>query len=169
MKNKFEVIAPRLVRVFLTKGMTCLVDTDDLYLIAPYRWCAAWMRDRFVAITNITVQGKHKTLYMHRLLLNSGPEDKGDHINGDSLDNRRENLRRATIAQNNYNKRLAINNTSGYKGVTFDKATGKYIAQIEHEGINHKLGRFATAIEAAEAYDKVAEKLFGEYAKKNLH
>jgi hypothetical protein len=67
-----------------------------------------------------------------------------DHINGDKKDNRIENLRKATRNQNEHNKKLARNNTSGYKGVCFETRTGKWMAYVKHNSISYQLGRFNT-------------------------
>ena len=93
---------------------------------------------------------------------------EGDHINGDTRDNRRKNLRAATYSQNNWNSKIPKTNTSGYKGVSWREGVNKYIARI---GINNKtyhIGSFCDPIEAARAYDDAARILFGEYAALNF-
>lgn len=74
-----------------------------------------------------------------------------DHEDGNPLNNNPSNLRLATRTQNCYNSKLYSNNTSGYKGVSFDKDSGKWLAQIRIDGKNKKLGRYATAELANEA------------------
>ena len=86
-----------------------------------------------------------------------------DHINGDPLDNRIENLREATIQQNGCNRGKNKNNSSGYKGVTWHKANKKWLAQIMHNGKNIYLGCFDLLEDAAEAYQAKAKELHGEY------
>ena len=90
-----------------------------------------------------------------------------DHINGDRLDNRRENLRIVTNWQNQMNRGMTINNSSGYKGVRL-RRSGKWEAQIR---VNKKaifLGRFYDKLDAAHAYDDAAKKYFGEFARLNF-
>lgn len=87
-----------------------------------------------------------------------------DHEDGDSLNNCPNNLRLASKFQNGYNSRLYTNNSSGYKGVSFDKETGKWLAQIREAGRNKKIGRFATAELANEAVVRVRANLHGAFA-----
>ena len=109
-------------------------------------------------------------MFLHKLLLGLGKGEEGDHVNGDSLDNRRANLRPATDAQNTWNRgsRQTKNRTSAFKGVYFDKAHGKFRASIVHEGKRRYLGYFATQEEAADAYDAECARLRGEWAVLNM-
>ena len=87
-----------------------------------------------------------------------------DHINGDKLDNRIENLRAATVGQNQHNRKTNANNTSGYKGVCWNKAQKKWTARITLERKNIHLGYFANVEEAAEVVRKAREELHGSFA-----
>ena len=87
-----------------------------------------------------------------------------DHINGDKLDNRIENLRAATVGQNQHNRKTNANNTSGYKGVGWNKAQKKWTARITLERKNIHLGYFANVEEAAEVVRKAREELHGSFA-----
>ena len=87
-----------------------------------------------------------------------------DHINGDKLDNRIENLRAATVGQNQHNRKTNANNTSGYKGVGWSKAQKKWVARITLERKNIHLGYFANVEEAAEVVRKAREELHGSFA-----
>ncbi|MDB5823790.1 MAG: endonuclease [Herminiimonas sp.] len=88
-----------------------------------------------------------------------------DHINRNKLDNRPENLRLATAAQNRANIGKQRNNSSGYKGVFLDR--GKFRAAIRVSGLRRYLGTFGCAQAAAVAYDSAALAVFGEYAMTN--
>jgi hypothetical protein len=88
------------------------------------------------------------------------PTKQIDHINGIKDDNRIANLREATNAENAQNLGKNKNNTSGYTGVTFDKRSGKWMAQIKKDGKNYNLGLFNTREEASDTHLK---------AKSNLH
>lgn len=87
-----------------------------------------------------------------------------DHIDGDTRNNRRDNLRISEHRNNMKNLKLKANNTTGYKGVSFDKSHGKYYAQIGSDGVHHFLGYYNNPEEAARAYDKAARFYHGEYA-----
>ena len=89
-----------------------------------------------------------------------------DHINGNRLDNRAENLRLVNRAQNNMNKGLRSNNTSGHTGVAWDKSKGKWVAQIQIGGKAKFLGRYTDIEKAIKARTEAEEKYFGEYRRK---
>jgi len=95
------------------------------------------------------------------------PDGIVDHINCDRTDDRLENLRLASLAENARNCVVRKDSRSGYKGVSPHKAAGKYQASIGYEGKNLYLGLHETAEKAAEAYDSKAIELFGEFAKTN--
>lgn len=88
-----------------------------------------------------------------------------DHINGIRSDNRLSNLREATPSQNQANKGMRKDNTSGAKGVTWDKSRGKWLAAIHVNGKRQGLGRYQTIGEAAAAYEAAAEINFGEFSR----
>ena len=118
----------------------------------------------------ITINGN---IYLaHRLawLLHYGewPEDQIDHINNDRADNRIENLREATHAQNGRNKSSHKDSTSRYLGVSWNKNANKWQADIRVDGKNYYLGLFVVAEDAARAYDAAAYEHFGIYANLNF-
>ena len=109
-----------------------------------------------------------KKYYLHRLLAEAfipNPENKPfvDHIDGDRKNNALSNLRWCTHAENQWNRGKQRNNTSEFKGVSFDKAAGKWKAQIGLDGKNEHLGYFYTPEKAAAAYEKAARELHGEF------
>jgi hypothetical protein len=101
---------------------------------------------------------------LHRLILLPDKNEVIDHINGNPSDCRRFNLRIGTQRENSYNTRLGKNNRTGYKGVSWDKYRGKYVACICVNRKTIHLGRYGTTEEAANAYDNAATIYFGQYA-----
>jgi hypothetical protein len=152
----------------LTRGKIALIDDEDFEVVSQYKWSAMKHGRTFYARTNIPVSGhgkqKQRTLRMHQLLVGKGR----DHEDGDGLNNQRKNLRIATHRQNGANSRRPKNNTSGYKGATFHKATSKWLAQIKVDYKNIYLGVYSTPEEAAAAYDEAAYEHFEEFAQLNL-
>lgn len=119
------------------------------------------------AYLQIAVFSKGYTAHRLAWLYMTGewPEHTIDHIDGDGLNNRWDNLREATQAQNCWNRRRHANNTTGYKGVSYHKRSKSYRASICVEGEKIELRGFATAKEAHRAYLKLAREHFGEFAR----
>jgi hypothetical protein len=88
-----------------------------------------------------------------------------DHINGDKTDNRIENLRAASIFENNRNIGLKRNNTSGFKGVSWNKQAKKWVGQVLWNHKNHLAGFFEDKEQCAKAVRELREKLHGEFAR----
>ena len=127
-------------------------------------WITVASRDK--KYKRISFLNTHKYVHQIIFLYHHGFIPKYiDHINGNSLDNRIENLREATQSLNNANSKLAKSNTSGIKGVTWRKDTKKWAAQIMKDKKNYSLGSFQNIEDAATAYRIAAEKLFGEFAR----
>lgn len=112
---------------------------------------------------------------LHRVVLHlaqglpvTGRDILVDHVNRNKLDNRLINLRLTDRTGNNANREIQANNTSGRKGVSWDKESGKWRATIRYHGRLMSLGRFSDLDEAARAYDAKASELFGEYAVLNF-
>ena len=147
----------------LTRGQFALVDADMFDLLAARPWIYSPKH----APTHGRMDGSPKLL--HRFITGvNDPAIKVDHKSGNSLDNRRQNLRTATHAQNLYNSRKKSNaKSSKYKGVHFSKAQAgpkKWHAMIRAPGRSRWLGGFETQEEAAKAYDAAAREAFGEFA-----
>lgn len=110
---------------------------------------------------------KHEKVFLHKVIAERIGLDINleiDHINQDKLDNRRCNLRAATRKQNARNMKRNCRNTSGFKGVTWDKSRNKWLAQIKTDTNTKHLGRYDCPIEAYKAYCKAAKKYHGEFA-----
>ncbi|TAL13964.1 hypothetical protein EPN95_04725 [Patescibacteria group bacterium] len=142
-------------KIPLTQGKFALVDDEDADLVEGYKWTAKKDGNRFYAYRRV---GPRKTLYMHRLLLGlTDPKVDTDHRDGDGLNNRRENLRACTRSENMRNTGKRVTNTSGYKGVCWDKGKEKWRAAIRLDGKRIFLGYFADPIEAAQTYELEVE------------
>ncbi len=152
----------------LTQGMVALVDDEDFALVSRHKWCAGVSRYSYYAMTKVKRNGKWTTMKMHRLLCGLQPNDgiQVDHINHNGLDNRRHNLRVSTHAQNQHNARPSRKNKTGFKGVCVDphQRSKPFKSEIRTGVQRFHLGYFATAEDAARAYDAKARELFGEYA-----
>jgi len=154
----------------LHDGHKVIVDYDVFDYLSQWTWTSKKQRNAVYAIRNQTareVQGKRKTLYMHRVILEylgvSIPEGwVVDHINKDGLDNRRINLRVIDKSQNAYNSRKRTTK-SGYIGVHYDRTSGLYIAKLG----NKTLGRYPDAKTAAVYRDRHALKELGDVASLN--
>lgn len=147
----------------LTKGYEAIVDEDNYNELSKYKW---YYHNSGYAIRSIRKNDKKFTIYMHREILKN--EKFIDHINGNGLDNRKENLRECSHKENIRNRNKQKNNTSGFKGVFWDKNKNVYKAQIKVNQKNIYLGSFTDKEEAAKIYDKAAIKYFGEFARLNF-
>lgn len=158
------------MEVKLKNNHTLLIDDADWNLVKNFKWTAHKKppNNCYYAIATDYSSGKKKTIYLHNLLINKPSAFTIDHINGDGLDNRRQNIRLATKSQNAGNQKLRANNKTGFKGVCFHKQHKLYMATIKvnYKGIH--LGYFKTPESAAKAYDKAAIKHFGKFAKLNF-
>lgn len=146
----------------LTRGKVALVDDADFEWLNTFKWCYSYG----YAIRKVGWPNR-KTQWMHREIAGTPAGMITDHINGDKLDNRRSNLRACNSSENKCNAVAQSNNTSGYKGVSWNKRSAKWEAQIcvNRRGIH--LGYFDTAEAAAKAYDEACIKLHGEFARTN--
>jgi hypothetical protein len=154
----------------LTQGMVALVDDDDYEWLNQYNWHCARKTYAGRREANKPNGEKGKIVLMHRVIMNPPKDMVVDHINGDTLDNRRSNLRICTKRDNQRNHKRLSTNKSGYTGVHYRKDTEKWVATIGDldSGTYHRIGEFLDPVKAAKAYDKKALELFGEFARLNF-
>jgi hypothetical protein len=139
------------------KGLALLVNDEDYELMSSFSWHAKPDGNgRYYA---------EVTLRAHNLLVDF---PLTDHINGNGLDNTRNNLREATHRQNSWNRGLRSDSRTGYKGVTSRRGGRGYSARIQVGGKRQYLGWFKNPIDAAKAYDAAAREHFGRFARLNF-
>ena len=152
----------------LTRGYFTKVDDEDYEKFASIRWQA--MVDSRSKMVRASRKGGNPrtTIYLSREIMNAPKGKLVDHVNGNQLDNQKQNLRLCTHAENLQNRGPTKSNTSGFKGVCFDKNLKKWRAQIGFKMKRRYIGSFNTKKEAALAYDRFTRKLHGKFAKPNL-
>jgi len=148
--------------VTLTRGYEAIIDAADVPLVEGFNWC---VNGREPWLYAVRINNKNKILYMHRMLMCFPESLFVDHIDGNSLNNRRANLRLATMSQNVQNSRKQHRNASGFKGAVWSKQKSKWIARIRHNNVLHYLGSFDTPEAAHSAYVAASEVMFGEFAR----
>jgi hypothetical protein len=142
-------------------GHKVLVDSDAILLIAGRR---------------VSINGKGyaglsvdaHSIPLHRFILSAPAGVDVDHINRDRKDCRRSNLRFCSQSHNNANTKLRLDNSTGYRGVHFNKCSGRYIAQISIAGRGKHIGSFSTPEAAAIAYNEQAICIHGSFATINI-
>lgn len=147
-------------KIPLGRGQFAIVDDEDYELVAQFKW-------HTMANSNSHHVYAATKLRMHRLIVKPPPGYMVDHINGDTLDNRRCNLRICTNAQNQQNTQ-SRGGTSQYKGVSFQVKSGKWMAAFQFDGVRYYCGAWDTEEDAAKAVDKKRSEVCGDFASKNL-
>jgi len=158
-------------KIKLTRGYSAEVDNKDYEWLNSFKWHAqlslrkdGTVRTVYANRDTHSADGARTTQRMHCLIMGA----KGiDHRDGNGLNNRRYNLRPATITQNGGNQKLSGKNSSGYKGVSWCKRDKKWVAKTQVNGNHVYLGRFTDILDARNAYDVAALKYFGPFALTN--
>jgi AP2 domain len=153
----------------LTQNQIAIVDAEDYDWISQWNWYALWNLKikRFYACR---MAPQSQFIYMHRLVMKARDGEYVDHIHQEeTLNNRKENLRTCTHGQNMANRGAQRNNSSGFKGVSWDKSRGLWVAQIMVNKKHIGIGRYETKEAAAKAYDDAARYHFGEFAQTNFN
>jgi hypothetical protein len=152
--------------IALTQGLVTIVDTELYHVLNKFNWYALKAGDqKFYAATKSLGRG---TTLLHRYifsLMNLDIEDQEiDHIDRNRLNNQYLNLRIVDRTSNLQNQGLRTDNTSGFKGVAWDKSRQRWLSKICVNKKQINLGRYDNRIVAAQVYDTAAKKYFGEYA-----
>jgi hypothetical protein len=154
--------APR--RIPLTRGLFAIVDAEDYPLLSQYMWFAEGTGQNCYAVR----KENGESIKMHRWIMDAPDDLVVDHIDHNGLNNRKENLRICTFAENCRNLRSSRCKTSKYKGVHWNKRCRKWAAQISCDNKTYHLGYFTDETEAAYAYDEAARKYHGQFASLNF-
>ena len=155
----------------LTQGKVAIVDAADYEWLSQFRWRVYKGKRRQVwyAVRHLRLSsGKWSSMRMHREILGALPGQFVDHKDGDGLNNTRSNLRICTSQQNQFNTPGLASTSSRFKGVSWEKRRGWWIASIRMQGKSHFIGSYHDEIDAARAYDAVAKELHGEFARLNF-
>lgn len=155
-------------QIKLTRGMIALVDDEDFERLNEWKWYASKNGNTFYAArTSKKINGKQSVIYMHRDIMETPVGLDVDHINGNSIDNQKINLRNCTRSKNMMNVGKQKDNTSGYKGVSWFVRDKKWVAMIRFGDKRKNLGYYDTPEEAAIAYNNAVIIYHGEFAKLN--
>lgn len=146
----------------LTQNLEAIVDADDIYLIKGRNW---WLSGDGYAIGKFIVDGVCKNIRMHRIINKTPKGFFTDHINNNKLDNRKINLRTASELQNAHNRSSGKNNTSGFKGVSFDPRYNKWRATIFFKYKQIWLGYHESPELAHVAYCNASKEFHGDFGK----
>jgi len=158
-------IEGKIARIPLTKGHVAIIDAADVPLVEAWNWYALVVRDTVYAIRGKWTGGKQRTILLHRVIMAPPDDLQVDHRSGDGLDCRRANMRLATRAQNQHNQRTRRDNTSGFKGVSWDRGGQKWQAHIKIDGKQIYLGLFTSPESAHAAYSEASARLHGDYGR----
>ena len=153
--SKYEIYNDYIIGYTSNTNKELYIDTDDYNKIKNHTW---YENDSGYALTRID----YKLVRMHRLILNleEGNQEIGvDHINHNTLDNRKINLRIVNRQKNSMNKNS--------KGITYQQDREKWVAQIKKDNKTYYLGRFDNKEDAINARKQAEEELFGEYSYDN--
>jgi hypothetical protein len=161
--------------VELSRGQVAIVDDEVFDAVSQWKWhinSEGYVISNLRRLRHSGKPGLLVKIYLHRWVLESFYNIRAgglqiDHINGDKTGNRLVNLRIVTNQQNQFNAKRRSTNTSGYKGVSYDKKLKKYRAYITINGKLLRLGDYLTAQEAANAYNAAAIEYHSEYARLN--
>lgn len=148
----------------LTRGKFAKVDTEDFEILSKYKWHFNRLGYADRNLCKKTKTTKHKMISMHRMIMKPESKQEVDHINGNGLDNRRSNLRLCSSSQNKFNRGKPKTNTSGYKGVSWEKDRNKWTSQIRVDGQRLRLGSFDLIADAVAAYNKASKKYHGKFS-----
>jgi hypothetical protein len=151
----------------LTRGYVARIDVSDIEKVKPFNW-GVQIKDRTcyaIRTPRKNERGTRAHILLHRLIMEAPEDMQVDHISGDGLDCRKQNLRLATHEENVRNARRRRDNQSGYKGVSWHRQRRKWVAQLNVNGKRKYLGLFTCPKEAHAAYCDAVAETHGEFAR----
>lgn len=157
--TRYCYIKDNVCYIPLSNGSTAVCDEDRFAAVSKYSWRLDRNGYPCAKIKDFTIR-LHSFLYKN--------QGQIDHVNGSKVDNRSCNLRFVNHCQNRVNVGKKKNTKNKFKGITFNKRKNKWQAQIGHNYKNITIGSFDSQEDAAKAYDKKAQELYGEYARLNF-
>jgi hypothetical protein len=158
-------IEGNIAYVPLTRGYVAVIDAADVHLVEGNAWAAGVSSHTVYAFCTKRFPAGRRTIYLHRVIMGEPGGLEVDHKDCDGLNNRRSNLRTATRAENQRNTRKTDANTSGVKGVSWDKSRAKWETYIKVGGKKRHLGRFDDLASAAAAYSAASARVHGEFGR----
>ena len=153
--------------IHLSNGMNALVDDGDFEYLNKFHWYAVKRHNTFYAMRDYYPHhgSRRKNLLMHRDILSPDSSQDVDHIDGNGLNNQRNNIRACSHRENMINRGLQSNNKSGFKGVSWSTKRGKWESRINVLGKSKYLGYFNDPVDAARAYNLASLKYHGEFSR----
>lgn len=155
----------------LSQGQFSIVDDEDYAELSKHEWFADFNKhtNSFYAKRNVKVKNKSTStiVRMHRIIMRAPKGMHVDHINHNTIDNRKHNLRIVTNSQNQMNKKKQTNNTSGVTGVGWHSRDKIWRAEISVDGKTKYLGSFILMDKAIEIRKAAEEKYFGKHSYNN--
>jgi hypothetical protein len=149
-------------KIKLTQGKYTTVDDEDFVSLNKYKWYATKKFKTYYAVRSLKNGSK---IQMHRVILNTPENMETDHVDGDGLNNQKNNLRACTHSENQSNKSKYVNNTTGYKGLSWCERNKKWLVRISVNKKRFYLGHFKSKKEASEVYNIACLKKHGKFAK----
>lgn len=167
----FIIDGDRCRRIPLTQGQYAIVDECDYDSLIGTRWYAQWAPNTnsfYAKAIGIRRGSGYLRVAMHRIVADIQSDRLGDHVNGNTLDNRKRNIRPSNNSENTSNSKLSTKNTSGFRGVSWNRWRRGWHSYIRIDKKLIHLGFYATAEEAAQVRDTAAIRYHGQFATLNF-
>jgi hypothetical protein len=157
---------PSIAYVALNKGLFACIDVDTAPLVQGKNWYAAKdpKSGRMYPATHSSANGEGEFISMRTLVLGVKPTTAYA-VNGNNLDCRKANLRNVTKAQSSWRNGPRSDNKTGHTGISWNAPKKRFIARIQTNGMNERVGSFKTMEEAVVALEQTAIRLRGIYAR----